>query len=583
MHSTACVDWERRIVARESLIALKPLFPDEAEAGLSVFKSLRVCDIPGKPTMGDVARPWILEFVASIFGAYDPEAERQIIREFLLLVAKKNAKSCTAAGIMMTALILNPRHSAEFMILAPTKEIADNSFDPAADMADCINDENARAGKSALFRVYRREKRIVHLGTKAELKVIAADSETVGGTKATVVLIDELWLFGKRAGSMSMFREATGGLASRPEGFVVYLSTMSDEIPAGEFKAKLEYGRAVRDGRITDPQFLPVIYEFPAPMLKSGANKLPENFYITNPNLGASVDPANLEREFEKARNSDAAALRDFLAKHLNVEIVQALGSGRWPGAEYWERQADNSVNLESILERCEVVVAGLDGGGLDDLFGMTVLGRERAEIEVDAIEDGRAVRKRIKRWLSWSHAWCHASVLERRKSIATLLQGFADDGDLTIVDDELDDVAQIIEVIQRIKDAGLLYCVSVDPAGLGEMIDALADIDILQENSEHGSNFVVGAPQGYAMMNAIKTAERRLVNGTLVHADQRLMNWAVGNVKIEPTATAIRATKQNAGDAKIDPWMALMDAVTVMMKGPAVLSVYESVGLMFV
>jgi phage terminase large subunit-like protein len=46
-------------------------------------------------------------------------------------------------------------------------------------------------------------------------------------------------------------------------------------------------------------------------------------------------------------------------------------------------------------------------------------------------------------------------------------------------------------------------------------------------------------------------------------------MDWCVGNVKIEPTATAIRATKQSAGDAKIDPWMAMMDAVTVMVRDP--------------
>ena len=50
----------------------------------------------------------------------------------------------------------------------------------------------------------------------------------------------------------------------------------------------------------------------------------------------------------------------------------------------------------------------------------------------------------------------------------------------------------------------------------------------------------------------------------------------AVGNVKIEPTATAIRATKQNAGDAKIDPWMAAMDAVTVMSRNPEALDGME-------
>jgi phage terminase large subunit-like protein len=69
--------------------------------------------------------------------------------------------------------------------------------------------------------------------------------------------------------------------------------------------------------------------------------------------------------------------------------------------------------------------------------------------------------------------------------------------------------------------------------------------------------------------MNAIKTAERRLSSGMLKHAGGTMMAWCVSNLKIEPTATAIRATKQTAGDAKIDPAMALFDAVTMMVKNP--------------
>jgi len=35
---TSCLDWEKRIIAGESLITFPPLFPEEAERGLAVFK-----------------------------------------------------------------------------------------------------------------------------------------------------------------------------------------------------------------------------------------------------------------------------------------------------------------------------------------------------------------------------------------------------------------------------------------------------------------------------------------------------------------------------------------------------------------
>jgi phage terminase large subunit-like protein len=87
-----------------------------------------------------------------------------------------------------------------------------------------------------------------------------------------------------------MLREATGGLASRPEGFTIFLTTQSDEPPAGVFKQKLQYARDVRDGKVVDPRFVPVIYEFPDDMIKAGEHRKPENFGLVNPNLGFSVD-----------------------------------------------------------------------------------------------------------------------------------------------------------------------------------------------------------------------------------------------------------------------------------------------------
>ncbi|GLQ36739.1 terminase [Rhizobium albus] len=546
MHwTTACPDWQERIVAGRSLIPFDPLFPDEAEAALSVFKSLKIVDVAGQPTFGEACEEYVFDFVRAIFGAYDHENAKRLIEEFFLLIAKKNIKSTMSAGIMLTALIRNWRHSQELLILAPTREVAENSFKPAADMV------RADPELTDLLHVQDNLKEITHRLTKAVLKVVSADSTSTAGKKAAFVLIEELWLFGKKAGASAMLQEATGGLISRPEGFVIYISTQSDAPPAGVFKEKLDYFRGVRDGTIDDPRSLAVIYEFPDEMVKSKAYLQPQNFYVTNPNMGRSVRADWLERKLAKVRSGedeDGDTIQTFLAKHLNVEIGMNLRANRWAGADFWALRADPKITLDYILKHCDVVVPGIDGGGLDDLFGLCILGRH----------------KQTKDWLAWSHAWCHKGVLTRRKSIADRLRDFEKAGELTIVDDELDDISAIIEIIQRIKDAGLLAAVSVDPAGLGEIIDALADIDVTPENGE-----IIGAPQGYAMMNAIKTAERKLTNGTLMHSGSGLMSWCVSNLKIEPTATAIRATKQTAGDAKIDPAMALFDAVTVMSRNP--------------
>lgn len=546
--STACPDWQERILAGRSLVPVAPLFPDEAEHALSILKSLHVVDIPGRPPLGTVSRAWTLDFVAAIFGAYDPEQERQLIREFLLLISKKNGKSTIAAAIMITALILNPRYSAEFIIVAPTKKIASNSYEPAQYMAKRINEDREEQGQPPLFRVYAREKRIHHMETGAELVVVASDSETVGGTKATVVLVDELHLFGSQARAMEMFREATGGLMSRTEGFVVYLSTMSSTPPAGVFDTKVKYARRVRDGEIEDRQFMPVIYEFPPNMIEAKAYRDPANFYVTNPNLGASVDVETLLRARQVAEESGEAELIDFEAKHLNVQVEQGQGLDRWVGARFWPRGADPALTLDEVIRRSEVAVCGYDGGGLDDLAGFGVLGRCRE----------------TKHWLWWAHAWCHRSVLELRKAIAPRLLDFKAAGDLTIVDDDLSDIQDVVDMVDYVKSAGILACLAVDPAGLGELVDALAEIDVTADNET-----LIGASQGGRLMNAIKTTERKLANGTLKHSGSPMMAWCVGNVRIEPLATTIRATKATAGDAKIDPVMAMFNAAWFMETNP--------------
>jgi phage terminase large subunit-like protein len=544
--STACVDWADRLKARKSIIP-PPIFPAQAAQALAVFKELRVVDLPGKPTFGECSEQWVFDFVAAIFGAYESETGQQLIREYYLLISKKNTKSTIAAGIMLTALILCWREEEEHLILAPTKEVADNSFKPAAGMIRA-DDE-----LSALFHIQEHVRTITHRVNRASLKVVAADTDTVSGKKSGRILIDEHWLFGKRANADAMFMEATGGQVSREEGWVIYLTTQSQEPPAGVFKEKLQYYRDVRDGKVVDRKSLGVIYEFPDAMIKSKGYLDPANFYITNPNIGRSVSAVWLEDQLRKQQHKTDGSLQTFLAKHLNVEIGLNLRTDRWPGADFWEAQGIEMLTLDELLRRSEVAVVGIDGGGLDDLLGLAVIGRER----------------KTRRWLLWIHAWAHKIVLERRMEIAPALLDFAADGDLTIVDQPGQDVIEVADIICRVRDARRLpdeKSIGVDPAGIGDVVDELTDPDVSRGFTMEQ---IIGISQGWRLSGAIKTTERKIAGKEMVHSGSRLMAWCVGNAKVVPSGNATLITKQISGTAKIDPLMAVFNAVSLMSLNP--------------
>jgi phage terminase large subunit-like protein len=71
-------------------------------------------------------------------------------------------------------------------------------------------------------------------------------------------------------------------------------------------------------------------------------------------------------------------------------------------------------------------------------------------------------------------------------------------------------------------------------------------------------------------LSGAIKAAERKLADRTLVQGGQRLMAWAVNNARVEPKGNAIIIAKRATGSAKIDPLMAAFNAIAWMSANPA-------------
>ncbi|MDN8617861.1 terminase large subunit [Variovorax ginsengisoli] len=557
MLDLSCRDWVERQRAGLSLVP-DLVLPNsvEGDRAVGIFNKLRLFDVPGTPTMAEAAGDWFRRIVWALFASLDPVTKARLIRELFLLVPKKNNKTTGGALLMLTALLMNERPRAPFLLTGPVHKTADDAF-AAAEGA--ITLDNVLHKK---LHVRDHLKTIIHRETGAKLEIMTFDPDIVTGKKVVGALIDEEHILGKMPRAKKAMVQLRGGMMPFPEAFLAIITTQSDEAPAGVFKEDLTKAREIRDGKRSG-QMLPVLYEFPGDMQRS-EEKLwrdPANWPMVTPNLGRSIALDTLVQAFNDEEANGEAALRTWASQHLNVEIGLALMTDRWAGADFWEAAGEPGLTLEALLERSEVCVVGIDGGGLDDLLGLCVMGRERG----------------TRRWLTWHHAWAHKIVLERRKEIAPRLLDFEAAGELSLVEKPGMDVKEVADVVCQVRDAGLLpekHGIGVDGAGIGDIVDELTAPERGFAVGADGQ--IVAISQGWRLNGAIKTTERKLAGGDMVHGSLLLMNFCVGNAKIEDKGNAVSITKQVSGKAKIDPLMATFDAAYLMALNPAAMVIGE-------
>lgn len=545
----ACPDWEARLREGRPLVPDLPLDRALADKAIGIFDNLRLPDVPGQPAMREAAGDWFRDIVGAAFGSLDQATRIRAIRKIFAMVPKKNSKTTGGAGIALTATILNDRPNAELQLIGPTQEIANLAFDQAWGMIDA--DPEGYLAKRFLVRDHI--KTIEDRLTGAELKIKTFDMKVTTGAKPVFVLLDEIHLMAAFSYASRVFGQIEGNMLANPESLLIVITTQSDIPPAGIFRQELQYARGVRDGRITDRvRTLPVLYEFPEAMQVDPDRPWldPKTWPMVLPNLGRSITLERLIDAFGEAQQKGEEEVRRWASQHLNIEIGMGLHAERWRGADYWlAASAKGVASLEALIERCDVAVVGIDGGGLDDLLGLTVMGRDRE----------------TRDWLSWSRAWAQNDVFDRRKDIAETLRDFEKQGDLVVCKTPTQDLEELALIVAQLNEAGLLpekAAVGLDPAGVSQIVDELATNGVRDEQ-------LVAVPQGYRLSGAIWGSERKLKDGTWRPAPQPLMAWCVGNAKAEQRGNAVLITKETAGKAKIDPLMAAFNAATLMSRNP--------------
>lgn len=294
----SCPDWADRLRAGRSLVPDLPLNLVEGDRAVAVFNKLRLADVPGTPTMAEAGGDWFRDVVRALWGSLDPVTRARAIRELLLLVPKKNSKTTNGALLMLTALLLNQRPNASLIMTAPVQDVAQLAYDAAA---GAIELDPVLKQK---LHVRDHLKTIIHRETKAELQIMSFDPAALTGQKPVAVLIDELHVVAKMSKAPSAIRQLRGGMLPYPEAFMAFITTQSEEAPAGVFRAELMKARAIRDGK-QEGAMLPVLYELPEEIQKAKDEWRNRKYWsMVTPNSGRSITIDRLHEDMLTAEQT---------------------------------------------------------------------------------------------------------------------------------------------------------------------------------------------------------------------------------------------------------------------------------------
>jgi len=385
------------------------------------------------------------------------------------------------------------------------------------------------------LKPYMRE--LQRLDGDGFFKTISREANTKHGFNASFVAIDEL----HAQKTADLVEVLTTSTASREEPLVIYITT-ADFLRESICNDKYDYACKVRDGGITDPAFLPAIFE--ASVEDDWTSE--ETWKKANPNYGVSVFPEYLRREAIKAKQ-DSTYRNTFLRLHLNIRTNTSMA---WIDLNEWDRLGGASLEYNG-----EPAVAGLDLGVSRDMTALSVMW---------PLEDGGYAVKMFY--------WIPADKLyEREKRDKVPISAWVRDGWIRTTPGDVTDFRQVCrdvaEVCQQFGVTELVY----DKYLAMQMALDLQD--------QHGIECVEFAQTAANFNEPCRELDRLITGGQIMHGKNPVLRQNCACCMLRDDGNGrVRPDKKNS-TGRIDGLVAMLMALGRIIVTDGA-SVYERDGI---
>lgn len=520
-----------RLAAKRFLKDLKraqqkrpPFFwsPEQANAACDFLENLpHVEGVWETPTI--TLEPSQIFLVCNLFGFRRADGSRRFTT-LLYAVARKNAKSALAAGILLYVFCTEPEVGPQIVSAATTGDQARIVFNVAKRMV-----EKTSALREA-FTLEAFANAIARYEVGGSFKPINAKASTQDGLNPSALCLDEVHAHK----SYDLYNVLRSAMGARKNPLYVYTTTEGFETP-GPWPEIRKFAFNVLQEVVEADHYLCLYYS-----LDDEDDDFDESKWVkANPLLGVSISLDKM-REYAIEAKQQPGSFSEFRIKRLNRQAAAAnshVDLIKWKAAG---RPLPDDAKLKTL--KCW---GGLDLSSTADMTSAFLVWRETVEGKVIYYVRGRywvpaeAVEQRNARGTVRYEPWVHAGFI-------TQTQGNVVDYNVVKAD--------VKEMVDTFKPAKFAY----DPWNSSQLIN-----DLSEDYPELFEQFRQGPPSYHP---ALKEFDRAYLSGCLIHGGNPVLQWNAANLVVRrDTNTNMAPDKKRSAD-KIDGIVSVVMALGVSL-----------------
>ena len=372
------------------------------------------------------------------------------------------------------------------------------------------------------IRIFEGYKSMKFPTTMSYWRVLSSVGSTKHGLNPHGYIIDELHVIKK----YDLIEAMETGVGMRRQPLGVYLTT-ADHYGDSPCNKMLEYAEKIRDKKILDPTFLPLIYSADS---EKDNWESEETWKKVNPNLGVTLNMEYLRQQYHLAKN-DPIYENTFKRLHLDMQTKEIF---TWMDMSAWDK-CTGSINDIKELEGQECFAAM-------DLS---------SSIDITAFVLYFPIKKAVLPFF-----WVPKKTAKQRIEYTV----WSEKGLIEITENDVIDYDKIRIKINELANKYKIKAIAYDSWNASQIANKLGDVD--------GFN-MVEFRQGYkSMTEPTKTLYQNVILGELEHFNNPVLRWMASNANVKEGEGSVLKLIKPSKDSplKIDGIIALIMAFALIL-----------------